>query len=250
MGPALRIARRTARRSLGRTILVAALIGLPVLAASWLGVVLKSASPTGETLANNTIGRADGRLDVTQYDKLQVPPGEAMLYGEPSPADGHDKAVRTPATFDPLPLLPPGTKIARQLVDSGTAELRTPDSKTSATLITGDGSSPLATGTVKLDKGRMPAKADEVAISPSLAERIGSTTAVTSADGTKYTVVGIARMITSQHTPTIFGTPDSTLVDVDETRTVQYLVDLPDGIDADQLNAKLIDQGLYLLPRT
>ncbi|TCC40305.1 FtsX-like permease family protein [Kribbella speibonae] len=245
----LRIARRTARRSIGRTLLVAALIGLPVLAATWLGIVLKSASPSGETLAANTIGRADGRLDVTQYGKLQIPPGQEMLYGEPPPAEGHDKAVRTPSTFDPSPLLPAGTKLARLFVDSGMVEVRIPDSKTTVTLLTGDGSSPLTTGTVKLDKGRLPAKADEVAISPSLAEKLGQTTTVESTSGKRYAVVGIARMLTTQSTPAIFATPDSTLNDVDPTRTVQYLVDLPDSADAGQLSTDLVNQGLFLLPR-
>ena len=245
----LRIARRTARRSLGRTLLVAALIGLPVLAASWLGIVLKSASPSGETLAANTIGRADGRLDVTQYDKLQVPPGREMTYGEPSPAEGHDKAVRTPSAFDPSPLLPAGTKLARQFVDSGMVEVRIPDSRTTVTLLTGDGANPLTTGTVKLDKGRLPAKPDEVAISPSLAEKLGRTDRVESTNGKRYAVVGIARMLTTQSTPAIFATPDSALNHVDPTRTVQYLVDLPDSADTDQLSAALVDKGLFLLPR-
>ncbi|MGZ0149620.1 FtsX-like permease family protein [Kribbella sp. WER1] len=247
-GPPLRIARRTARRSLGRTLLVAALIGLPVMAATWLGIVLKSADPSGETLANHTIGRADARLDVTQYDKVDVTQGQE-LYGQPPPSTGHEKPVRTPGTFDPLPLLPPGSTIARQLVDAGMIQLRTPDSRTAATLVVGDGASPLTIGTVKLDKGRMPAKADEVAISPSLAAKLGSSDTVTSADGTKYTVVGIARMLSTQSTPTVFGTPDTALTEPDPTRTVQYLVDLPDSADADQLNAKLVDQGLFLLPR-
>jgi putative ABC transport system permease protein len=248
-GPPLRVARRTARRSIGRTLLVAALIGLPVLAATWLGIVLQTASPSGETLANNTLGHADAQLQVTQYDKLSVPPGQEMMYGEPSPAEGHDKAVRTPSTFDPLQLLPPGSKVARQFVDAGLAELRTPDSKTSATLITGDGSSPLTAGTVKLDQGRLPAKPGEVAISPSLADRLGSTETVVSADGKKYVVVGIARLLTTQSTRAIFATPDSGLSEVDASRTVQYLVDLPDSADPAQLGVKLVDQGLFLLPR-
>jgi putative ABC transport system permease protein len=248
-GPPLRIARRTARRSLGRTLLVAALIGLPVLASTWLGIVLKSASPSGETLAANTIGRADAQLDVTQYDKLQVPPGQEMMYGEPSPAEGHEKAVRTPSTFNPSSLLPPGTKLARMFVDSGMVEVRIPGSKTSASLLTGDGSNPLTTGTVKLDKGRLPTKADEVAISPSLAEKLGPTDTVESADGKRYTVVGVARMLTTQSTPAIFATPDSTLYEVDPTRTVQYLVDLPDSAAAGQLSTGLVNQGLFLLPR-
>ncbi|MFG1906869.1 FtsX-like permease family protein [Kribbella sp. NPDC048928] len=248
-GPPLRIARRTARRSIGRTLLVAALIGLPVLAATWLGIVLQTARPSGETLANNTLGHADAQLQVTQYDKLSVPPGQEMMYGEPAPAEGHDKAVRTPSTFDPLQLLPPGSKVARQFVDAGLTELRTPDSKTAATLITGDGSSPLTAGTVKLDKGRLPTKPGEVAISPSLADKLGSTETVVSADGKTYAVVGIARLLTTQSTRAIFATPGSGLDEVDPTRTVQYLVDLPDSADPAQLSAKLVDQGLFLLPR-
>ncbi|MET9270067.1 FtsX-like permease family protein [Kribbella sp. NPDC003557] len=248
-GPPLRIARRTARRTLGRTFLVAALIGLPVLAATWLGIVLKSASPTGETLATTTIGRADARLDVTQYDKLDVPPGQDMTYGEPPPAEGHDKAVRTPATFDPKPLLPAGTKLARMFVDSGMAEIRGPESKTSVTLLTGEGTDPLTSGTVRLDKGRLPAKADEVAISPSLAKSLGRSDIVVSTSGRSYAVVGIARMLTPQSTRAIFATPDSTLYEPDPTRTVQYLVDLPDSADAGQLNTELTGKGLFLLPR-
>ncbi|HEY3561090.1 MAG TPA: FtsX-like permease family protein [Kribbella sp.] len=248
-GPPLRIARRTARRSLGRTLLVAALIGLPVLASTWLGIVLKTASPTGETLAATRIGSADARLTVTQYDKLQVPQGADMLYGDPSPAEGHDKAIRTPSTFDPKPLLPAGTKLARSFVDSGMVEIRGRDATTSVTLLTGDGSNPLTTGTVKLDKGRLPAKADEVAISPALAAKLGSTDTVVSADGKTYKVVGTARMLNTQSTPVIFATPASPLYEADPTHPVEYLVDLPESTDLDALGAKLVDQGLLLLPR-
>ncbi|MGW7682389.1 FtsX-like permease family protein [Kribbella sp. NPDC054772] len=251
-GPPLRIARRTTRRSLGRTLLVAALIGLPVLAATWMGIILKTQSPEGETLANNTIGRADAQLDVTKYGKLQMPQGGQITYGEPSPADGEDKAVRTPATFDPRPLLPPGAKLARQFAESGPIEVRGQDGKTSVTLVTGDGSNPLTEGTVKLDKGRLPATANEVAISPSLADKVGLSGpngTLVSDSGKSYTVVGIARMLTTQSTRTVFATPDTTLHETDPASTVQYLVDLPDSVDADQLGAQLIDQGLYLLPR-
>jgi putative ABC transport system permease protein len=245
----LRIARRTVRRSLGRTFLVAALIGLPVLAASWLGVVLKSASPSGETLATTLIGLSDARLSVTQYDKLRIQPGPDILYAEPGPAEGHDKAVRTPSSFDPLSVLPPGSKVARAYVDSGPTELRTPGSKTTATLLTGDGANPLTGGTVKLDHGRLPTAANEVAISPSLADKLGSTSTVVSADGATYNVVGIARMLGAQSTRAIFATPDSGLNEVDPTRTVEYVVDLPDSVDPDGLSADLAGQGLLLLPR-
>jgi putative ABC transport system permease protein len=251
--PPLRIARRTTRKSLGRTFLVAALIGLPVLAATWMGVIFKTSSPEGETLANITLGQADAQLTVTQYAKLTKLPGEPLLeMGEAPPAAGAEEPVRTPGKFDPLPLLPPGTTLARQFTDSGTAEIRGRDAKTSVSVVTGDGKSPLTQGTVKVDHGRLPATRNEVAISPALADRLGITGpngAVVSASGQSYTVVGIARRMSLQGAETIFATPDTSLTRPDPTISVNYLVKLPAGADPDALVPQLIDRGLQLLPR-
>ncbi|MFI6830826.1 FtsX-like permease family protein [Kribbella sp. NPDC050241] len=251
--PPLRIARRTARKSLGRTFLVAALIGLPVLAATWMGVIFKTSSPEGETLANITLGQADAQLTVTQYAKLTKLPGSPLLeMGEPPPAAGAEEPVRTPGKFDPLRLLPPGTTLARQFTDSGTAEIHGRDSKTSVSVVTGDGKSPLTQGTVKVDQGRLPATADEIAISPALADRLGisgPTGTVVSASGQSFTVVGIARRMTLQGAETIFATPDTSLARPDPTISVSYLVKLPAGADPDALVPQLIDHGMLLLPR-
>ena len=252
-GPPLRMARRTTRRSLGRTFLVAALIGLPVLAATWMGVVFQTSSPQGETLAKITVGQADGQLSVTQFGKLQDPPGEPSLQmNEPPPASGAEQPVRTPATFDPAPLLPAGSTFARQFVDAGSVEIRGPATNTSVSLVTGDGTSPLTQGTVKLDDGHLPAAKDEIAISPSLADHLGlgaASGSVVSADGKSYTVVGIARSMSRPATPTIFAPPDTTLSAADAGSTVRYLVKLPASADPHLLSAQLLGQGLFLLPR-
>ncbi|WP_328525069.1 FtsX-like permease family protein [Kribbella sp. NBC_00359] len=252
-GPPLRIARRTTRKSLGRTCLVAALIGLPVLAATWMGVVFKTSSPAGDTLARITVGQADGRLDVTQFGKLQHPPGEPSLQmNEPPPAQGAEQPVRTPSTFDPAPLLPAGTTFARQFVDAGAVEIRGRGANTSVSLVTGDGTSPLTKGTVKLDEGRLPAAKNEIAVSPSLADRLGLGAAsgtVVSADGTSYTVVGIARSISGPGTRTIFAPPDTPLYTADAGSTVSYLVKLPASADPHLLSTTLLGDGLVLLPR-
>ncbi|HET6988036.1 MAG TPA: FtsX-like permease family protein [Kribbella sp.] len=252
-GPPLRIARRATRRSLGRTFLVAALIGLPVLAATWMGVVLKTSSPEGETLAKITVGQADGQLSVTQYGKLEDLPGEPSLQMyEPPPVSGAEQPVRTPSTFDPAPLLPAGSTFARQFVDAGSVEVRGPEANTSVSLVTGDGTSPLTQGTVKLDEGRLPAAKNEIAISPSLADHLGlggASGTVVSADGKGYTIVGIARSISRPGTPTIFAPPATTLSSANAGDTVRYLVKLPASADADLLSTKLLGQGLVLLPR-
>ncbi|MGW6282142.1 FtsX-like permease family protein [Kribbella sp. NPDC055071] len=252
-GPPLRIARRTTRRQLGRTLLVAALIGLPVLAATGAGVILRTSSPQGETLATTILGQADAVVGVTQYGKLENRPGEPSLSTfEAGPPVDAIQTVRTPSTFDPTPLLPPGSTFARMFVDTGMTTIRTPGPNTSATLITGDGMSPLTKGTVKLDHGRLPATKSEVAISPSLADRLGlkgPSGTVVGKDGRRYDVVGIARQLEFPRTPTIFATSDTPLRTAGPGDDARYLVKLPASVDTGTLESQLLTHGLFLLPR-
>ncbi len=253
-GPPLRIARRTTRRSLGRTCLVAALIGLPVLAATWMGVVLKTSSPTGETLARLSIGQADARVDVSQYGRfapMDMP--HVLGSGEPAPAEGAETPVRVPAAFDPRPLLPAGSTLARMVVEVGTADIQGPSTTSTVQVMTGDASSPLAKDTIRLDEGRVPASGSEVAISPALAKYLGirdlAGATVRSADGTSYPVVGLVRSATQPAARTILAPTGSSLVTVDPTASVRYLVDLPESVDATTLAGPLRNHGLFLLPR-
>jgi len=257
-GPPLRIARRTTRRSLGRTLLVAALIGLPVLGATWIGIIEKSSSPTGEVLAGVLIGRADARLDVSPYrafGKMDDRPRAEMA--EQMPAPGAEEMVRDPYTFDPRPLLPAGTQVARALTEIGGVDIRGPQSTSSVRLVTGDGRSELTKGTFRLDGGSMPAKTDEVAVSPSLAEYLGIRDGDTVRPGSKlvtsaekvFTVVGIARTLNGPGARTIFAMPDSSLAKPDRSVFAHYLVDLPDSAQPDALSDQLNGQGMTLLPR-
>ncbi|MET7278826.1 FtsX-like permease family protein [Kribbella sp. NPDC005582] len=249
-GPPLRIARRTTRKHLGRTFLVAALIGLPVFAATWAGVTGRTGSPTGELLARTTIGQADAQLTVTPYDKLD------LSYGEPRadvmPAQASDsRQVRTPATFDPKPLLPAGTVLARPFSSAGSAEVKGPSTVNSVDVVVGDGQSPLLGETVRLDQGRFATAPDEVAISPDLADHLGIAApgaTLNTANGKAYKVVGIARQNQQLSHWLIFATPASTLVGTPPLEA-RYLLDLPDRIDPRSLTGALGEQGLFLLPR-
>jgi putative ABC transport system permease protein len=257
-GPPLRIARRTARRSLGRTLLVAALIGVPVFAASWIGLMDKAQNPTGETLARTRIGHADARITVTEYAKLGPwTERPSLMNGEPGMLEGTDQQPRDTSKVDPLPFLPAGSTVARALQETGTIDVRGPGADTSVQLITGDGRSRLTEGTFRLDGGQLPGKATEVAVSPSLAKYLGiladgklkADATLTAANGQKYPVVGLARTFTNADLRTVFGTPDTPLAKPDPTYPVTYLADLPDGTDADALSDRLLDNGLALLPR-
>ncbi|MEU4192686.1 FtsX-like permease family protein [Kribbella sp. NPDC026611] len=250
--PPLRIARRTTRRSLGRTLLVAALIGLPVMAATFVGVIEKTSSPSGEALATVTIGQANARLDVTQYGKIEAQPASQQVYSEGPPAQGFESPVRTPATFDPSSLLPPGTTLARQFIEAGTVTIHGATANTSVGLITGDGNSPLTKGSVKLDQGRFGTNRKEIAISPKLAHELGITGpsgTVTATDGKTYAVVGIARAVQRQGAGLIFATPDTDLLPADPTSTVRYVVGLPASADVGALATQLLGHGLQLVPR-
>jgi putative ABC transport system permease protein len=257
-GPPLRIARRTTRRALGRTLLVAALIGLPVMAASWIQVVDGATSPDGEALAETVIGQADARLDVSPYKAfapITNPP--SLLGGDRPPAAGAEDPVRDPSTFDPLPLLPAGTHLARQFVEAGTVEIRGPQVNSSARVTTGDGQSPLTKGTYRLDSGRLPAKVDEVAVTPTLAKYLGildgdqvrAGSAVVTAADQRFTVVGIARTLNEPNTRMLFAVPDTPLVKADPNTYTRYLADLPPGADPAQLVEQLNSQGITVLPR-
>jgi putative ABC transport system permease protein len=257
-GPPLRIARRTTRRALGRTLLVAALIGLPVMAASWVQVIDGATNPDGEALAETVIGQADARLDVSPYKAfapITNPPSLQM--GDQPPAEGAEDPVRDPSTFDPRPLLPAGTQLARQFVEAGTVEIRGPQVNSSVRVTTGDGQSPLTKGTYRLDSGRLPAKADEVAVTPTLAKYLGildgdqvraGSALVTTADQ-RFTVVGIARTWNEPNTRMLFAVPDAPLIKADPRTYVRYLVDLPPGADPAQLIQQLNSQGVTVLPR-
>ncbi len=250
-GPPLRIARRTTRRHLGRTLLVAALIGLPVFAATLLGVSGRTGNPTGEALARVTIGQADARLTVTPYGKLQKVDEGPSLFGMPGPAENHEKPVRDPAAFDPRPLLPAGSTAVRAPGEMGSADIKGPSTTNGASVIVGEAQHPLASGLSRLDEGRFPVAPTEVAITPSFAKHLGVTVGGTMQDakGRSYQIVGLARPISQPANWWIFAPPGTPLISLADNPEIPWLVDLPTGTDPLTLFPALSDQGLHLLPR-
>ncbi|GAB3940506.1 hypothetical protein GCM10029976_058310 [Kribbella albertanoniae] len=250
-GPPLRIARRTTRRHLGRTLLVAALIGLPVFAATLLGVSGRTGNPTGEALAQVSIGQADARLTVTPYGKLQTVDEGPSLFGMPGPAENHEKPVRDPAAFDPRPLLPAGSTAVRAPSEMGSADIKGPSTTNGASVIVGEAQHPLAAGLSRLDEGRFPVAPAEVAITPSFAKHLGVTVGGTMQDtkGRSYQIVGLARPISQPANWWIFAPPGTPLISLADNPEIPWLVDLPAGTDPFTLFPVLSDQGLHLLPR-
>ncbi|QNE20039.1 FtsX-like permease family protein [Kribbella qitaiheensis] len=257
-GPALRIARRTALRSPGRTALIAALIGLPVMAASWLGMLALSMSPTGEARATELIGKADAQVVVTVHQTVTVDYQQVENGGYKYSQDPSKDVQRDPGKVDLSQLLPAGTKLAARTSTISTTTIRTTGSAAASYPVDlVDGTAGLSTGTYLLDQGRLPSATNEVALSPALAKHLGLLTGgklkpgaeISAQDGPSYQVVGIAKTPAATKARSIWAPPTSPLASQGADAERGYLADLPATAELQALQEKLAGQGVVLTPR-
>ena len=166
--PALRIARRSIRRNLGRSLLVAVLVGLPVAAATMVDVVARTLySP--ERDATVALGIADAQASVTGWSRLesyQPAPWGSNAVGRASPT-----ATPRPSTWRRCcrrarASPPPRAATSSACRRASAASARNSWSPTRASRCTGTrrSSRPAARRT----------RPDEVLISPSLADRLSA----------------------------------------------------------------------------
>jgi putative ABC transport system permease protein len=251
--PALRIARRSIRRNLGRSLLVAVLVGLPVAAATMVDVVARTLySPERDAAA--ALGVADAAASVSVWSRLES--FQPTPWG--SEAVGAGKPDRDPEAVDLAALLPPGSHVAptprRYLIG-----LTEGERGVRAQLVLADPREPLHRHEAKLEEGRVPTRPGEVLISPSLADRMsaGIGSRVHPADGPPLTVTGIAEApfcISCEQLVALPGSSAARLVEGDEpinlsTDGAEYLVDLPPSASAEALWPALAKQGVGLTPR-
>jgi putative ABC transport system permease protein len=189
--PALRIAWREARRAKGRSALVAALIGLPVLALTFAAVTYDSFRLTTAQGLDRTIGAADAHVR-WEYDAPASQPPDGLGYGLMAGEDTVGDA-REPATAAEIrTVLPPGARVVPEL--HGDLRMRTADGVGAMASDHVDLADPIHTGRVGLRAGRAPAAGDEVALTEEASRRldasIGDT--VQTADGSaRWRVVGL-----------------------------------------------------------
>lgn len=95
---AIRIARRDAFRSKGRSFLVLAMIALPILGVSAVDLTLRSAELSTEQSLQRTLGAADARLsdpETTGAPIYQSPGGEEQVLAGSSAANRGQSMPRT-----------------------------------------------------------------------------------------------------------------------------------------------------------
>ncbi|MFD9499530.1 FtsX-like permease family protein [Streptomyces sp. NPDC060035] len=242
---ALRIARRDALRSKGRSALVVAMIALPVLGVTAADVAYRSSTPTAAEKLTAAMGSADavfssagvGPVPVEQLPDLRTygtPPGAPPL------PDGEPKPVDVTATF------PKGSRYLTEQSVPATVSTRYGISPTDVVeLRTSD---PAVRGMVDLVDGAYPARKDEVVATERFLEvtglRIGSRTTLSGPEQT-YTITGSVEMPHELGQQALYAEPGAVIApwkaaaDRDEKiappnpREMEWLVSAADGVGID-----------------
>jgi putative ABC transport system permease protein len=242
LGPPLRIAWRIARRSPGRTILIGALVGIPVVGAAFADTVVRTQNLTPSVRATRALGAADAELTVTAYDRIEGSDGSdvAML--------ANDAPSRDPRTVRPLEFLPPGSRIVRA-PRPVTAAFTLADRRVVTDAAEVDTADPITAGLYAVRAGRLPARAGEVALTPGLAGRLGAAVGDTLRPdrGAPLTVVGLMAQANCRPCDIAVGLPGwagPPAAGSDDV-SIDYLVDwpAPTGTEAD-LVASLAEHGI------
>ncbi|GGQ02887.1 ABC transporter permease [Streptosporangium pseudovulgare] len=142
---ALRISRRDALRARGRSALIVAMVGLPVLVITLALILVETADVTPDEELTSRIGAADLRIRASDVLRPGRPPG------------------------DPAALLGPGARIIP--FNTGGADLWGTGGYDRVAVRELDLRDPLTRGTYRLLRGRLPAAPGEIAVTPRVAER-------------------------------------------------------------------------------
>jgi putative ABC transport system permease protein len=249
---ALRIARREARRAKGRSMLVVALIGLPVLALAAAAVAYDMFELTPAERVTRDIGAADAQLRWEFGGPIQqsgvrgdgiYSPGGVLPDGEPPMAGAAEIEA----------VLPPGSAASPRY--QGLVWLDTVGGVGELYWHAFDLAGPVTDGLARLVDGRPPAPGD-VALTAAAAERLGLGIGDTlEADGRSYTVTGTVQFpgVRGQHPDFSPGPRDEVVLFHPDTRPgnswpVRWLVDTPTPVTWDDVRT-LNELGILVYSR-
>lgn len=212
--PALRLARRSLRRHLGRTVMTVALIALPVAVVTVADGIVRT-STDRDVAIDETMGTADLYVHIIGRRAYDVEP---LL-----PKGSRAVPVSSPYYRGSLRLMV-GDKLVRTRLDMA---------------VLGD---PLTAHLARLDSGRLPNGPEEVLVTRSIASKLGVLdgdvvrpgATVTATDGTTARVTGIAVEPYCLPCEGIVASPGTVLEGAmldGSPLPIGYLVDLPDGTD-------------------
>lgn len=211
---ALRVARREAWRSRGRSLLVLVLVALPVVVVTAAAVLVATARVDGEEGLERRIGGAQASLEVQDGVSRVVQDFDPTAF---QLADGEPGAVaptrqRLSTLVDEAPM----TELRR-----GSVRLVSEEGVTRADVVETDLDSPLTEGLFGLVSGRWPAGEDEVVVNAALADQgyaVGDRLEPAE-EGSRALVVGIAESAAERAVPIAAGPPGSLALEPTPGRT-------------------------------
>lgn len=211
---AVRIARRDAWRFKGRSILVLAMIALPILGVSAADITIRSSQLSAEQSLSRELGAADAVLSDSGSDGLPVyqsPDGRnnslvnETAQGQRPPGSGGGSA-------DVPAAIPAGAKTLKDTV--GTGKVHTKYGLLDVDIRELKAADPMAAGIMELDRGHFPAAPDEVIATNAFLRtsglHVGSSLSARDL-ATKYKIVGAYDLPGELKTEQINALPDSFL---------------------------------------
>lgn len=240
---ALRIARREARRTKGRSALVVAMIMLPVLALSFAAASYDMFELTPTEKADRDLGTADAMVEWAYSGSVEQSPD----------GDGYGSSEGTPRSTpvsgsELLGALPAGSRIVQ--AQEGLVEFRTANGVGTLNAYGMDVADPLAAGYIKLLDGRAPTGDAEVAITEKAAKRLdaGIGDTVQNADRSRsWKVTGVVEIPSGLHENVVFPSGKMPTRDGDWTAN-RWLWDAPAPVTWAQVK-QLNQRGMIIKSR-
>ncbi|MFJ6797589.1 FtsX-like permease family protein [Streptomyces sp. NPDC091268] len=213
---AIRIARRDAWRSKGRSVLVLAMIALPIVGVSAADLTMRSAELSVEQDLQRRLGAADAELSLSRMNVpiYQSPDGKRF-----APVGGYD-SYEPPKDEDPQRLpqaVPAGAQVVKDT--TGHAKVRTTHGLLHTNLREMDTHSPLVQGLFTLDRGRLPQAAGEVIATTAFLEESGyhvGSSVNPRGTNLEFKIVGAYELPNSLGTSQLMAQPGSMLAPVDK----------------------------------
>ncbi|MET9465580.1 FtsX-like permease family protein [Streptomyces sp. NPDC006544] len=214
---AIRIARRDAWRSKGRSVLVLAMIALPIVGVSAADLTVRSSQLTGEQRMDRLLGATDAKITFSHMGVAIYQRPDAKSYAPVGGYDKYDGSARGGRDEETAPpALPPG---AQAVTDTQAyAKVRTRFGILETELREIDTASPLTKGLLTLDRGRLPGAAGEVIATNAFLEEsgyfVGST--VTPRESTvSYKIVGAYEIPDGLNVSQLLAPPGSLIAPLD-----------------------------------